>query len=228
MKELFTYFRSLFTPLIIRLYNQRLRRILTLIELKTKQNSNAPVLLDLGCGGGNFSYALSSRFTTIGLDVTKNFKIKKKPKGLDFVLADLSSLPFRKDSADIIISASVLEHIQKFDGVAKEIKDVLKKDAIFIAGYPVETRLFKFVWRLINPSAFRCIDQRYWCDQHTDEQECYWESPHTHKKDYQTIRRELRTHFQVLQKEKLLFNTLPDLFTYYECVKMLNKKIMRI
>jgi SAM-dependent methyltransferase len=209
-------------PLIDLLYRERFRRILDMISLRARKNSSLRVALDLGFGSGHFSRVLCElRFPTIGLDVNKRFQVKEKSVTLNFILADILSLPFRKNSADLIVCASVLEHIRELDVVAKEIKDVLKKDAIFIAGYPVETRLFKFVWRLISPWSFRFIDQNqtYWRNPHTGKQECYWKNPYTHKQDYKTIRHALRTHFQILQKEKLPLNILPDSITYYECIK---------
>lgn len=205
------------------LYNERLRRILNMIYVEAKKNSSARIVLDIGCGGGYFSRVLSLQFTTIGLDIDKGFKVQVqgKFKKLNFILADMSFSPFRSHSVDIVVCASVLEHSQNLEGLVKKIKDMLKRDGIFIAGYPVETKFFKFIWRLVSPWSFRFIDQSqtYWCNPHTGKQECYWKSPHTHKQDYQTIRNVLRRHFKVLQKEKLPFNIFPDSITYYECIK---------
>ena len=198
-----------------------------MINFESKKNSSARIVLDLGCGRGYFSRVLSLQFITIGLDIVKGFKVQVQGrfKKLDFILADMSFLPFRSHSVDIVVCASVLEHFQNLDGVVKKIKDVLKRDGIFIAGYPVETKFFKFIWRLVSPCSFRFIDQSqtYWCNPDTGKQECYWESPHTHKQDYKTIRNVLRRHFKILQKEKLPFNTFPDSITYYECIKMRNE-----
>lgn len=192
-----------------------------MLDLKANNNSSIRIALDLGCGTGHFSRVLSIGFTTIGLDVNRGFEVKGRSKTLGFIRADLSSLPFRNNSVDIIVCASVLEHILELDNLAQKIKDTLKKDGVFIAGYPVETKLFKFVWRMISPLSFRFIDQSqtYWCNPITGKQECYLASPHTHKQDYQSIRHVLTKHFKILQKEKIAFNILPDSLTYYECTK---------
>jgi len=199
-----------------------------MINFETKKNSNARIVLDLGCGTGYFSRVLSLQFTTIGLDIIKkrmrydaHARTFKKPI---FVVGDISFLPFRSHSVDIVVCASVLEHLQNLNDAVKKIKDVLERDGIFIAGYPVETKFLKLTWRLASPRSFRFIDQSqaYWCNPYTRKQECYWESPHTHKQDYQTIRDVLRKHFRVLQTEKLPFNIFPDSIVYYECTKMRN------
>ena len=218
-------------PLINFFYNERLRRILSMINFEAKKNPSARIVFDLGCGKGYFSRVLSLRFTTVGLDIArgarKGFKVRvqERLEKLDFILADISFLPFRRHSADIVVCASVLEHFQNLDSLIKKIKDVLKRGGIFIAGYPVETRFFKSIWSLVSPQCFRFIDQRqtYWRNPFTDEKECYWENPHTHKQNYQTIRNVLRRHFKILQKEKLPFNFFPDSITYYECTKMRNE-----
>jgi ubiquinone/menaquinone biosynthesis C-methylase UbiE len=174
-----------------------------------------------------FSRVLSLQFTTIGLDVDKGLKeeIQGKFRKLNFILADMHAMPLRSHSVDIVVCASVLEHCQNLEDSVRKIKDVLKKDGIFIAGYPVETKFFKFIWKRVSPWSFRFIDQSqtYWCNPYTGKQECYWESPLTHKQDYKTIRNVLRRHFKILQKEKLPLNILPNSITYYECIKMRNE-----
>ena len=159
----------------------------------------------------------------IGLDILKRFKTRarEKVKKLDFILADMSFMPFKNHSVDIVVCISVLEHIQDLDDVVREIKNVLKRDGIFVVGYPIETKFFKFVWRFTSPWNFRFIDQSqdYWCNPYTGRQECYWKSPLTHKHNYPIIRYVIGRYFKILQKEKLPFNTFPDSLTYYECAK---------
>lgn len=197
-----------------------------MIHFEAKKNPSARIVVDLGCGRGYFSRVLSLQFTTIGLDIIKRRMVQcaRTSKKLNFVLGDISFLPFKSHSADIVVCTSVLEHLQNLDGVVKKIKDVLKRDGIFVAGYPVETKFFKFILRLVSPLSLRFVDQSqtYWCNPNTGKQECYWENPDTHKQDYQTIRHVLSRHFKVLHKEKLPFDIFPDSITYYECIKMRN------
>jgi len=208
-------------PLINTLYNERLRLILTILDLNALRKS---VIVDFGCGKGYFSRVLSPQsLTTIGLDVERQALVKansaNKSSKLHFVLADMYYLPFRSRSIDVAVCASVLEHMRNLDGAIQEIRDVLKNDGMLLAGYPLETRLFRFVWRLVRPQDFRYIDQSQY-DSSTCRQQLggYWECPGTHKQDYRTIRGALRKYFGTLQKKKLPFKMFPDLLSYYECV----------
>jgi len=186
------------------------------------------IVLDLGCGKGYFTRILSLQSTTIGLDVNKGAVIEAKVEGgveklnqLHLIVADLLSLPFRSHSIDVVVCASVLEHIRDLDSALKQINDILKEDGIFVVGYPIETKFFKLIWRLVSPQNFKFIDQSQtiWYNPFTHKQECYWKSPFTHKQDYQTIRDALGKYFRILRKEKLPFTIFPDLFSYYECLK---------
>jgi len=173
-------------------------------------------MLDVGCGRGYFSARLSLQSTTIGLDIVKQPLAKaQKTYGssnqLFFVLADISSMPFRSHSIDVVVCASVLEHIQNLGGAIKQIKDVIKNDGMLIVGYPIETKFFKFMMRLIHPQCLRYIDQ--------SQESFYNKCPYTHKQDYRTIRDTLRKNFLIKQKQKLPFKIFPDLLTFYECIK---------
>ena len=213
------------------LYNERQRRILNMIASEVKKNSRSCFVLDIGCGSGYFSGVLSLQFTTVGLDADRkemNLDVQRKFKKLNFILADMRFMPFKSYSIDIIVCISVLEHCKDLEDQIRKIKDVLKKDAVFIAGYPIETKFFKSVWKRVSPLSFMFIDceraysQPYWRNPSTGKLECYWESFHTHKQTYQKIRKVLGKNFKILHKEKLPFDILPDSLTYYECVKMRN------
>lgn len=217
-------------PIINFLYDERLRRVMKLITPEVEKYSNACVLLDLGCGRGYLSRVLSLQFKTIGIDVKKSLKAHLKVqngfKRLDFILGDIFSLPLRDRSVDFIVCLSVLEHLCDLDHlVKKEIKTRLKQNGILIAGYPIETKFFKFAWKLISPKNFAFIDQSqtYFTNPYTGKRECYWKNPSTHKQDYTKIRSVLKRHFAAVQREKLPFNAFPDSLAYYEIMKMRNK-----
>jgi len=189
-------------------------------------NPRACYTLDIGCGNGSFSYVLSQNSLVVGVDVQKYF-IKPPRKGrenVDFVVADINALPFKNHSFDMIHCASVLEHFVDLESVILNLKMLLKIPGILLAGYPVETILFRVIWRIINPIAFKFIDQTqiYFVYPGTHNVECYWNHPGTHKQTYRKIRQVLKKHFRLVEQVKLPFRFLPDLMTYYECLKLRN------
>jgi len=190
---------------------------------EAKANSER-IIVDIGCGRGCLTRVLSLQFTTIGLDVDKSLKVQAQggSKIPNFILADMHAMPFRRHSVDVVVCISLLEHCRSLEDSIRKIKAILKKDGVCVVGYPVETKFFKFIWRLVTPRGFKFIDQSqtFWLNPITHKQECYWESPHTHKQTYQTIRDVLRKHFKILQKERLLLNIFPDSLIYYECMKV--------
>jgi len=90
----------------------------------------------------------------------------------------------------------------------------MKKDGILIAGYPIETSLFKALLRLFLPSGLVIRDPRIW------GKEKFERSPETHKQSFTTIRDLLQKYFLKVQREKSFFTMLPDQISWYECVKM--------
>jgi SAM-dependent methyltransferase len=164
--------------------------------------------LDIGCGSGCLSGVLSLEFGTIGLDADRkemNLEVQRKFKKLNFILADMRFLPFKPHSIDIIVCISVLEHCKDLEDRIKKIKNALKKNGIFIAGYPVETKFFKSVWKRVSPWSFQFIDceraysQPYWRNPSTGKRECYWDICRLHKQTYQKIRKVLGKNFKILK-----------------------------
>ncbi len=203
------------------LYNERLNVIVSMIGslLDTKAT-----VLDVGCATGYLSRYLSLKAITIGIEVNKHLLIegqkqfgKPKSNSISFVCADLSHLPFRSDSADVVICASVLEHIENLDGATKQIEYVLKKDKILVAGYPIETVFQRALIRILSPKSYWCVNQKL------SRTEPYSKCVDTHKQTFQTIRAVLRKSFVLLKKTKIPLDSLPDCLSIYECVKMVKR-----
>lgn len=175
-------------------------------------------ILDLGCGDGHISRVLSSKVPVIGLDVSKEMLIKArniaKDERVNFVLGDIFNIPLKKGSVDIIMCMSVLEHMLDLHNAIKIIKTVLRDGGILIVGYPIETKVFKKLVKYFWPDVYWTIDSEI---KGIEE---YNKSPFTHKQNYKAIRKILNRNFTIVKKEKLLFKGAPDLFCYYEVVKM--------
>jgi ubiquinone/menaquinone biosynthesis C-methylase UbiE len=190
--------------------------------ISDEQTGNKLRVLEVGCGSGFISRTISRVYDTVGVDVGHHFS-KPESAYLDFMLGDIYALPFRKASFDIIVCASVLEHMLDLDSALAELKQPLKAKGVLVAGYPVETRLFKLLLYVLDHKAFKFIDQSqtFWINP-DGQVEDYWKAPDTHKQTYQTIRRALSKHFRLVQRAKLPSKLLPDSLAYYEIAECSN------
>jgi SAM-dependent methyltransferase len=212
------------------LFNDRLRRIVRMVDFSSDRKY---VGLDVGCSRGYFTQYLAQRLNgiMIGIDVSRydlcRAKIRarlracyEKPTSrgtVEFILSDITHLPFKKDSIDIVMCASVLEHINDLEGAIKEMRDSMRKGGCLIAGYPIETSLFEAFLRLFVPTGLTIRDPLIW------GKEKFERSPETHKQSFTTIRRLLQKYFLRVQREKSFFTMLPDQISWYESVRMIKK-----
>jgi 2-polyprenyl-3-methyl-5-hydroxy-6-metoxy-1,4-benzoquinol methylase len=217
------------------LFNDRLRRIIKMMDFPSNKEY---VILDEGCYRGYFTIYLAQRLSgiVIGTDVTRNnlheAKIKARLRTCDeknisrgtveFVCSDINHLPFRKDSIDVVVSASVLEHLNDLEGAIEEIKNSMRNGGCLIAGYPIETNLFKFLLKLFFPVGLTVRDPRIWGKEKFDR------SPDTHKQSFTTIRCLLQKYFLRVQREKSFFAILPDQLSWYESVRMIKKSEVQL
>ena len=196
-----------------------------MIEFPRGENS---LILDLGCNRGYFTRVLSSKAITIGLDVNKHVLVEAKRSidrsmddNIGFILSDISFLPFRNDSFDVVICASVLEHIENLNSAIKQIKNIIKNNGILIAGYPIYRTFLRAMIRLLNPKGEIIMDPekaRVFFGNKNWKKE-----PGTHKQDFSSIRETLKRHFLLIKKDKIPLMILGDSLSVYECVKMLKK-----
>lgn len=105
------------------------------------QKKNSGIVLDAGCG----EYASIRDYPIhhlVGIDRNKQNLLKShaKRKG-NYVLADLTYLPFKLDVFDTILLVDVLEHVQKKESCLKELSKVAK----------LGTRLIGSTTNLLNP-----------------------------------------------------------------------------
>lgn len=118
-------------------------------------------VLDLGCGEGRHVIAayVEAEVTAVGVDL--NFADLKtaSQRAADFIDPDTSlrqfclsnanalQLPFADYSFDKVICSEVLEHIDNYQGVLKEIARVLRPGGLFCASVPRRWPE-KICWRL--------------------------------------------------------------------------------
>jgi len=202
----------------------RLRHILEMV-MSHVDCEDTKTVLDVGCGNGAVSHVLAQVCQTVGIEIQKSYlKMRGKNGDLNFVMADIDGLPFKTGSFDLIVCASVLEHMLNLDSALMKLKSILKTNGILFAGYPVETHLFKMIWRVVSPDEFKFIDQpqTFFVNPDTQKLGDYWKNPMTHKQTYLSIREGLDRHFRLVQRVKLPFRFLPDITSYYECAELIS------
>jgi 2-polyprenyl-3-methyl-5-hydroxy-6-metoxy-1,4-benzoquinol methylase len=202
------------------LENERLRNLVPMIDFSS---NNKCIGLDIGCGAGHLVEYLAHKTNgiMIGTDVTKEYLPVMKNRAhlsglenIEYVVCDITRLPFKNDSIDLIVCSSVFEHIIDLESAIKGIKLSMNKNGSLIAGYPIETRFFNALLKLFVPYGMIIRDPRI-----LGEKE-FQRSPGTHKQSFTTIRNLLQKHFLFAQRKKLFFTIFPDTLSWYELIKM--------
>jgi len=87
-------------------------------------------ILDLGCGYGAYSLALSSKNRScVGCDINMKYLAKARTAGLPVVSADLS-LPFADRSFDTVILLEVIEHVPEIERILTEAFRVARRNVL--------------------------------------------------------------------------------------------------
>ncbi|MFZ2071480.1 MAG: class I SAM-dependent methyltransferase [Halobacteriota archaeon] len=102
--------------------------------------------LDVGCGYGVNSCIFGRDFNNV---ICLDFELSSKKvkecrsrigsksyKNLAFVRGDAQSLPFKRDSFDLISAFSVIEHVPDKREMLKELLGVVKKDGELVLQFP--------------------------------------------------------------------------------------------
>lgn len=95
-------------------------------------------ILELGVGDGTFLHSLQNKgYKCLGVDlILENIK-NAEEKGLKIVKHDLNKkLPFEKETFDILIALEVLEHINNYQLLIKEIYRILKNRGVAFISVP--------------------------------------------------------------------------------------------
>lgn len=128
--------------------NNHLEKCLSFLsEFKTGR------MLDIGCGGGRFINLLKSfrkEFVCFGTDISKNAIsiASEETTDVNFVVSDITNLPFKQESVHIVLAFDVFEHISDVKKTIHNIYFPLKKNGIMIAYIPCEGEPFTLYWLL--------------------------------------------------------------------------------
>lgn len=99
------------------------------------------IVLDLGCGEGYGVHLLAQHAEkVVGVDMDKvsiEHAIDKYGRNnTEFILTDITKLPYANAIFDIVISFETIEHIDTHEKMMEEVKRVLKPDGVFIISTP--------------------------------------------------------------------------------------------
>jgi SAM-dependent methyltransferase len=90
------------------------------------------VVVDLGCGDGVFTVHVARRVgagRTVGVEFVDAIADRARGAGVEVVVADLGErLPLDDESADVVHSNQVIEHLPRTDHFLAEIRRILKPD----------------------------------------------------------------------------------------------------
>lgn len=108
-------------------------------------------ILDAGCGTGYLlNFIAPTDALCFGIDIS-DFAIKtarqRFPK-CDFRKSSLTKLPFKSNYFDIIVCFNVIEHVNNQKQALREMKRVLKKGGILIAGTNIRNSLSWLLFKL--------------------------------------------------------------------------------
>lgn len=150
--------------------SRRLRTVHKLLNNHVKKNSK---ILELGLGAGQsaqkflkegYDYTgvdISSSLIKFAIEKNKNYIKKKKAK---FLVGSMdNNLPFENETFDSVIIIGALQYVVNIDNCLKEIKRVMKNDAVFIVAQTNSfgiselttfNRIIQFITRVIFKENF--------------------------------------------------------------------------
>jgi malonyl-CoA O-methyltransferase len=93
--------------------------------------SGGSLVLDLGCGTGNFSHK-ENNWKVVGLDISYGMCVQARRKNPLIINAAAELLPFKDASLDCVFSSLMLQWAEKPEKVIQEILRVMNQDGIAV------------------------------------------------------------------------------------------------
>ncbi|MCX6709105.1 MAG: class I SAM-dependent methyltransferase [Candidatus Woesearchaeota archaeon] len=108
-----------------------------------KQNKFEKIL-DIGCGFGDLVFSLAKYGKQVyGIDVNEEFikicDLKKdflKQKNIEFINAPAEKIPFKNNNFDLVVSKTVLEHVEDVEKSISEMVRVTRKNGLIYIECP--------------------------------------------------------------------------------------------
>ncbi|MBM4297523.1 MAG: methyltransferase domain-containing protein [Deltaproteobacteria bacterium] len=123
------------------------------------------LIVDLGCGTGRFSSALSEAFAAqvLGVEPADNMRAtaeaKPRPPSVRFVQGDADCIPIDDSVADLLFMSQVLHHLTDAPKALREIRRVLKSKGNLCVRQTTRENLDSYFYQRFFPAA-RAVDER--------------------------------------------------------------------
>jgi ubiquinone/menaquinone biosynthesis C-methylase UbiE len=128
-----------------------LRRRLQVVEQELeREHVDGGLVLDAGCGSGEFSRLLRRRATTVvSLDISLSLArlATQKARSLG-VVGDALALPFQREVFDLVVSSEMVEHTRTPKGAVNELVRVLRLGGLLVLTTP--NRRWEWLVRLAS------------------------------------------------------------------------------
>lgn len=132
------------------------RRAATIGALRPFIRTGALSVLDIGCGGGEFGDLLSfelpdSRIVAIDAELKAMRAASEVPslRGLT-VQGNGSTLPFKDAAFDLVTVLEVIEHLEDPDAFLREVRRVMKDDALLLITTPNRRSITAMTGRTVH------------------------------------------------------------------------------
>lgn len=115
------------------MYLQTQSRYTAISKLLEQSTKNKRLYLDAGCGKGDNILTTPDNVERVGIDILRSsIKLSKQTKNDSYIVADLTTLPFKEGTFDGVLCFDVLEHINDKAAVLDEFRRVTKQGGFFV------------------------------------------------------------------------------------------------
>ena len=185
-------------------------RIQKYLESLNKISQNQGILLDAGCGSGNFSiWKMINKFDNylkIGLDLDPFDN-----ENLDYTICgNLYKIPFRDNIMDVIVCEMVAEHLKTPELMISEFHRILKKNGSIVIFTPNRYHPIFFLANLLPQQIVDYVKLRYYKIQERENFDVYYQF-----NDFSRIKKMCEKYF-----------TFRELYAYHSVEGFDSKKVL--
>lgn len=164
-------------------------------------------ILDLGTGAGFYLPLLSQVGRKVyGVDLaqvlglTHKMVVKKGINNVFLYKSDITKLPFKSESFDLLFCLSLIEHIPNQGQAFLEFKRVLKKNGILILGYPLQNLPQQIFEELNRYNQFAKFFIKFPLSQAIDKVKEAKRYGHNHVSDFGSISEKVKSYFMFRER----------------------------